>query len=206
MQHKTTVMEVVIEPTDLLSTLQQWAMESDFSLYEKNAERTIYSKNILGARGWISVESQDNQARVEAWQSSKDVGPDFVGNFWVGWKMPVPTGFVVGPNGVYKKQVNTLFRQLVNKSSGVPAAQTLETNNKLRSFLNKSSVANGMAIVGVVELLSGFTSLISSATLGSSSIPGLRNSVFQSGLHDTIVGLLFLVSSRLLAKGRLMAI
>ena len=50
MQHRTTVVELSIDPVQLSSTVQEWAKINKFSRYEKNDDRMIYSKNMRGAK------------------------------------------------------------------------------------------------------------------------------------------------------------
>ncbi len=53
MEDKTTIVEISMDPTELFETVQSWATETKFSVYEKNEKRTIYSKNIRLQHGLV---------------------------------------------------------------------------------------------------------------------------------------------------------
>ena len=76
---------------DLLMIIEDWAGKSKLSVYEKCENRIIYSKKFsLGGKAWLSVENNGGKARLEAWQAPSGLSPDRKGNFWLGWKTPVP--------------------------------------------------------------------------------------------------------------------
>ena len=50
MEDKTTIVEISMDPTELFETVQPWATETKFAVYEKNEKRTIYSKNKMQQR------------------------------------------------------------------------------------------------------------------------------------------------------------
>ena len=200
-------MEVAIEPNDLFTILQNWAKASGFSMHENGANRVVYSKDILGAKGWVSAENCADRTRIEAWQSSKSVGPEFQGNLLVGWKMPIPAGFAVGPNGVYRKQVHALFSLLESKSKPFTSSSASGPNKTVQPFLSQATLSKGLTVVGLIDLGSGLIGLVSaSALFRTSSIPGLANMSFQNGLYDITLGTLFVICSRLLARSKATAI
>lgn len=207
MPHRTTVIELSIRPSELFATIQNWARDSGFSLQGKSGNRTFYTKNILGAKGWVAVESTEDRARIEVWQSSTRVGPDFDGNLWVGWKVPLPGGLVVGPNGVYKKQVHTLFELLAGKSIDPPLSEGNAQGKRRPSTLDPSVLTRGLMFFGVFTIAAGALTLLSAASLLSQpSFSSLVQSMWMEGTSDVIFGALIVASSRAIVKGRMLGI
>jgi hypothetical protein len=205
MEHKTTAIELTLEPTELFAVLHRWAQESGFVLHEKAAHQVIYSKNILGAKGWVSCENRGGQSRIEVWQSSKNVGPDFLGNIRVGWKTPIPLGFVIGPNGVYREQVNHLF-DLLRSQSGLPPTEEIARPSK-EATKNRSSLAKGFAVYSAINLLGGIMRLLPAMHSLSLSPNAFANMILTNGgIYEITLGVRLLVCSVLLAKGRIIAL
>ena len=207
MEHRTTIVELVIEPADLFAITENCALNSQFSIYEKDEKRTIYCKKFRFMRAWLSVQYEGEKGKVEAWLSVPGVGPDFVGNAWVGWKSAVPQGFSFGPKSICKKDFEKLLSLLSSKSTNMVRFEAGRQGNRLQPTLNKSTISKGLAIFGVISFLAGIVSVLSAVSLIlQSSFPSLTNTMLISGVSDMILGALSFASSRALSKGKVLGI
>ncbi len=206
MTHRTTIVELAIEPADLYGIIQNWALESKFSIYEKNNRRTLYSKNILAVKAWLSIENNEKNAKIEAWLSPRGVGPDFSANFWTGQKIALPKGFAVGPGMVYKKKFYKLIDLLASKSQNITAAEAPQKENNSQAKMKKSTIVSGLAIFGVISFLTGLLGVIYARGFVSSNLPSFAETMFLDSLFDMFFGVLIFMCSRVLAKGKASAI
>ena len=205
MQHRTTVVELIVEPTDLFEVTQNWAQISKFSPYEKGENQTIYFKKILLVKAWLAVEHNGEKGKLEAWMSGPGVGPDFEGSTWAGWKTALPQGFSYGPPSVYKKEFRNLLSLLSTKSTSMVRHETGKQANQPQPNLNK--LTKGLAVLGVIYLLLGAFSLLSAASLFlRSSFLSLANTMLLDGVSDIFFGALLFFSSKALSKGKVMGI
>ncbi len=206
MEHRTTVVEFAIEPVTLFAIAQSWADEFGFSLYEKNGNRAIYSKSIRLMKAWLSVENRGENARVEAWLSGPGVGPDFEGNAWRGWKTALPQGIGFGPQFIYRKQFDALLGLLKGKTQNAIEENSPQPASGSGPILDKSILTKGNALLGIVILIGAAINLLSAASLLLKSVfPSLAREMLTSGIFSVVVGVLVFVSSRALAKGKLVA-
>ena len=207
MEHRTTVVELVIEPTDLYGIIQNWALESKFTLYEKNRSRTVYAKSMRGAKAWLSIENDEKDAKLEAWLSSESVGPEFSGNLWVGWKIALPQGFAIGTPAAYRKQVQKLLSLLSNRSTNMVRFEAGKQANPLQPTLNKSTMTKGLAVFGVISFIFGIVTLLSAVSLIlQGSFLSLANTMLTDAASDMILGALSFASSKALSKGKALGI
>lgn len=208
MEHRTTVVQLTMEPTDLLMTVQDWADKSRFALYEKRENRTIYSKKILLVKAWLSVENNGENARIEAWLSGPNVGPDFAGNAWRGWKTALPQGFGFGAPFTYRKKFDMLLNLLRSKIPDVPGQNLFQEEGNSQPVLSKSALAKGFAILGVILFVMGGLNVFSgtSLLLLKTAFPSLAKSILTDGIFGITIGALIFASSRALAKGKVWAV
>ena len=207
MEHRTTVVELVIEPTDLFAITGNWALNSQFSIYEKDEMRTIYCKKFRFMRAWLSVQYEGEKGKVEAWLSIPGVRPDFVGNAWVGWKSAVPQGFSFGPKSICKKDFEKLLSLLSSKSTNMVRFEAGRQGNRLQPALNKSTMTKGLAVFGVISFIFGTVTLLSAVSLIlQGSFLSLANTMLTDAASDMILGALSFASSKALSKGKALGI
>lgn len=207
MEHRTTVVELVIEPTDLFGITQNWAQKSKFFLYENGENRTIYFKKILLAKAWLSVEHIGEKGKVEAWMSGPGVGPDFAGGTWVGWKTALPEGFSYGAPSVYRNAFQKLLNLLSSKTTNMVMVKAGNQATSLQPTLNKSTLTKGLAVFGLISFIFGTVTLLSAVSLIlQGSFLSLAKTMLTDGASDMILGALSFASSKALSKGKVLGI
>ncbi len=206
MENKTTVAELVIEPTDLSSIVDEWAQKEKFSLYESTGTHTIYARNVRATKAWLSVENKAKNARIEAWISPKGVGPDFSGSFWKGYKVSVYNGQLIGPVAVYRKQYERLMRLLKAKSKEPASHETAWIVENHSSGLNKSTFVTGLTGLGLISIASGVINILNVRVVLASFQPDFADTVTVTSAFEILFGIVVFVASRLLAKGKLLAL
>ena len=200
MEDKTTIVEISMDPTELFETVQSWATETKFSVYEKNEKRTIYSKNIRSVTAWLVIENHNENAKLNAWLAPKGLKPDAKGSTWSGRKIAVPNGFATGPASIYKKQFNKLMEMLKSKSKNIVIQE-----NKNQQKLEKDTFVKGLVAIGIIQLIVGVLGIISASAF-ISSYPDLGNVSLKNGIFSMVLGTLTFICSRLLKNGKALAI
>jgi hypothetical protein len=207
MPHRTTVVELSIDPDTLFSTTLAWARLNGFSLYEKKDNRTIYAKEMWNAKAWLSIEGQGEHGKLEAWLSNPQVGPEFKGNFWVGWKMPLPSGFAIGTPMAYKKKFQTLVKLLQEKTNNQKLTASIWLDGRPQPGLNKSSWTKVLMILGVFYLLGGIISFFSGMTIRlHSTYQDVATDTITNGWISLMLAITFLVSSVAINKNKVWGI
>jgi len=200
MEDKTTIVEISMDPTELFETVQSWATETKFAVYEKNEKRTIYSKNIIATTAWLLIENQGESAKLNAWLAPKGLKPDAKGSTWSGRKIAIPNGFTTGPASIYKKQFNKLMEMLKSKSKNIVIQE-----NKNQQKLEKDTFVKGLVAIGIIQLIVGVLGIISASAF-ISSYPDLGNVSLKNGIFSMVLGTLTFICSRLLKNGKALAI
>jgi len=200
MEDTTTIVEFNIEPLELFEITQDWATETKFSVHEKNEKRTLYSKNIRGTTAWLSIENQGENAKLNAWLAPRGLGPDAKGNAWKGWKTAIPNGFAIGPVSIYKKQFDKLMEMLESKSKNITRRSSAQKKGEDRPKIEKGVLVKGLAGIGAIQILLGVLN-ITSSSIYISSYPGLGYITLYNGILSVVLGVLALISSRMLRNG-----
>lgn len=206
MEHRTTIIELTIEPTKLFEIVQDWAQKSKFSIYEKRENRVIYSKSIRLVKAWLSVEHGGGIGKLEAWMSGTGVGPDFEGDAKKGWKIALPQGFGLGPQHIYRKKFNNLLNKIAEKYPHIIMDETVKIAPTVK-VSTKSSLSPIFTIYGLFLVISGGITLLSALSFVSTkSFPDLANDMLLKSIFDIAVGILIFATSRAMAKGKALAI
>ena len=143
MADNITVVDVAMEPSEVVAIVDRWASENEFSIHERTGEKVLfrYGRHIATA-SWLSVENLGAKARLSAWLAPKGLDTDAKGSFWKGNKVAIPVGFATGPLGRFRKQFNALSEIIKRESndplvipSAEPTKQTSMSKDTLQNFL-----------------------------------------------------------------------
>jgi hypothetical protein len=206
MGNNTTVIDLSIEPADLSEILQNWVLQSKFSIHKKTKNQTIYSRNFLIIKAWLLVETNEKNARLEAWISPPGVGPEFSGNFWIGWKMPVPKNYGLGPQSLFKEQFDLLLALLADKSNNILVSQSRQHENKPKPTLKKSILVTGLAAYGAINLAVGLLGVLAAKLFLSTYHSASAEAMLLDSLFNIIFGVLILISAWVLVQGKVLAV
>jgi len=207
MADNITVVEVGIEPSKVVAIVDRWAAETDFSVHERTEKRVLYRyERHISTVSWISIENLGTKARLSAWLAPKGLDPDAKGSFWKGNKTTFPPiGLAMGPLGRFRKQFNTLS-DIIKSESDDPIVISA-VNSPYHIPITNNNFAKFFIWLGVIVFLYGALNLYNgTSSLARQLFPDMAEEFVRDGLVNIFVGIIFLVCSMLLKKGKAMSI
>ena len=206
MEDRVTEIILEMDYSKLVEIVQAWATEVDFSIHEKTAKRILYAdKHGYSGTKWLSIENFGSNTKISAWAAPKGLGPDQKGNFWKGNKLPIPTGFAMGPLGRFKEQFNSLLERIKHVSDDAPF--NLNTENANPPVVSKENFAKGLLFLAIIIILEGALNVYNgSSSMLNQIFPSFAKSSLQSGIMDVVIGIVLFFSSRLMKNGKVFSI
>jgi hypothetical protein len=204
MPDRTTVVELVIDPTELFAVTRMWAQGSGFAVHEQRPDRTLYTRNVRAGKAWLSVENDGKNAKLEAWLAPRGKGAESSDSFWTGWKTALPQGLAFGPASIYKKHFMKLLDLLTSRAESIGERRIMPELNKPRIWTTRTSLAKILGVGGIIYLVSGLLGLASPLIFPAFAAISITPPI--ASLSDTLLGLLSLATSRALSKGKAIAI
>jgi len=206
MEDRVTEIKLEMDYSKLTEIVHAWVTETNFSVHEKTAKRILYTdKHGFSGTKWISIENFGANTKISAWVAPKGLGPDQKGNFWKGNKLPIPTGFAIGPLGRFKEQFNGLLERIKHVSNDAPV--NLNTQNANPPVVSKENFAKGLLVLAIIVFLNGALSVFNGASPITNQLsPTFAKSLLKNGIIDVVIGIILFSSSRLMKKGKVFSI
>jgi hypothetical protein len=205
MTDKITSIDINTASPEILETIRKWTVDAGFSIYEENEKRIIYYKDIRFNTAWFLIKEENGKIKIDTWLAPKGMTPDITGNMWKGYKIPVPSGFAIGPNAIYKK----LYRSLMEALESNPGS-TVQFNKTSsdRPRIKKGTFVNIFIFIGILDLLSGSLNLFNAYNSFAAQYinENIKNTFVTNGIYEIVMGIIFIVIAQLLRKGKLLAI
>lgn len=206
MADRVTTVDVKMEPSKVISIAERWTAETGFSVHEKTGQRVIYChpRRISGTE-WLSIENLGSHTKLSAWVAPGSLGPDEIGSFWKGNKIPLPIGFALGPLGRFKRQFNMFLGMIRNESSDTSVVT--QGGKTFQTPWSRESFAKVFIWMGVFVLLYGGLSLYNGTSpLARQLFPATAEEFVRDGLTNLFMGVVFVTCAMLLKKGKAISI
>ena len=202
MADNITVVDLEMNLTEVIGIAERWASKNRFFVHEKTDKRVLYLyKRHISTSTWVSIENLGTKTRLSAWIAPKSLGPDEQGSFRKGSKIPIPVGFAVGPLGRAKKHFKRLLELIKNASDNTSVIVPIQNANP--PIVSKENFAKGLVVFGVIVLLSGALSVFNGIMMtAGQTFPTLARTLLQDGIVDLVVGVILLLCSTLVKKGK----
>lgn len=203
MADNITVIEVEMEPSKLMAIADRWAAETEFSVHERTEKRVLYRYDRhISTVSWLSIENLGTKASLSAWLAPKGMDPDTQGSFWKGNKVTFPpVGVAMGPLGRFRKQFNALSTAIKNESQDPLVIST--ANDPRQIPITKNSFSKFFIWLGVIVFLNGALNLYNGTnSMTRQLFPDMAEGFIWDGLVNLFLGVIFLICSILLKKGK----
>lgn len=207
MADNITVVEVAMEPSKVAAIVDRWAAETEFAVHERTEKRALYRYDRhISTVSWLSIENLGTKARLSAWLAPKGMDPDTKGSFWKGNKVTFPpVGIAMGPLGRFRKQFNALSDIIKNETNDPLVVEA--ANGPHQIPITKNSLAKFLIWVGVIVLLYGVLNLYNGTnSMTRQLFPDMAEEFVRDGLVNIFLGVVFLICSILLKKGKALSI